>query len=55
MTRTRGEMQRILSADGAVVSADATATEHDDNFIDEHGGYDKLPTATVRFRQQQYH
>jgi hypothetical protein len=47
--------QRILSADGAAASADATITEHDDDSVDECGRYDKSPTETVRFRQQQYH
>jgi hypothetical protein len=51
----RGETQRILSADGAAASADATTKEHDDDSVDERGRYDESPTATVRFWQQQYH
>jgi hypothetical protein len=51
----RGEMQRILSVFGAAASADATTTECDDDSVDECGRYDKSPTATVRFWQQQYH
>jgi hypothetical protein len=54
-------MQRILSVFGDAVSADATTTaadaittERDDNSVDEHGRYDRLPTATGRFWQQQY-
>jgi hypothetical protein len=45
----------ILTADGAAASADALTTEHDDDSVDECNRYDKLPTATVRFWQQQYH
>jgi hypothetical protein len=49
MTRMRGVMQRISSADGAAASADGTTTEHDDDSVDERGRYDELQTATVRF------
>jgi hypothetical protein len=61
MIRTRGETQRILSifgaatlADATTTAADATTTERDDDSVDERGRYDKLPTATGRFWQQQY-
>jgi hypothetical protein len=61
MTRTREETQRILSVFGDAASAhatttaaDATTTERDDDSIDECGRYDKLPTATGMFWQQQY-
>ncbi len=57
MTRTRGEMQRIssvfgdaASADATTTAADTTTTERDDNSVDDHGRYDKSPTATGRFR-----
>ncbi len=54
MTRARGETQRISSVFGAAASADATTTERDDDSVDERGRYDESPTATGRFRQQQY-
>jgi hypothetical protein len=61
MTRTRGEMQRILSvfgdaasADATTTAADATTTERDEDSVDEHGRYDESPTETGRFWQQQY-
>ncbi len=60
-TRIRGETQRIssiigdaASADATTTAADATTTERDDDSVDERGRYDESPTATGRFRQQQY-
>jgi hypothetical protein len=40
MSRERGEMQRIPSANGDAVPADAATIEHDDNSGDERRRYE---------------